>query len=387
MNLVLATGIFPPDIGGPATYVAGLAPELCKRGFGVEVVTYGEASSDEVMFSVARVSRNQSLPQRYGSYFVSVRKALARADLAYIQDPVSVGLPATLAALSRRKPTVLKVVGDLAWEIGRADGIVDDDVDDFQTKRYGTLVESMRKAQRFVARRAGAVITPSHYLKNLVIGWGVPSERVHVIENGARPKPETRLTREDARARLELDGDPILISAGRLVPWKGYEHIIDSMPAILRDHPRARLLIAGSGPCETALLERVQKLKLDDAVQLLGARAPTDLAMYLCASDVFVLVSTYEGFSHLLLEAMQSELPVVASRCGGNPELVGDADSGLLVSPDPRGAEAAIRKLLADPSLRARLGARGKRRVEDFTWEKMVARTAQLLQDAWNNAR
>ena len=234
---------------------------------------------------------------------------------------------------------MLKVVGDLAWEISRADGIVDDDVDDFQTKRYGTLVESMRKAQRFVARRAGAVITPSHYLKNLVIGWGVPSERVHVIENGARPKPETRLTREDARARLELDGDPILISAGRLVPWKGYEHIIDSMPAILRDHPRARLLIVGSGPCETALRERVQKLELDDAVQLLGARAPTELAMHLRASDVFVLVSTYEGFSHLLLEAMQSELPVVASRCGGNPELVGDADSGLLVSPDPREAK------------------------------------------------
>lgn len=206
MRVVIATGIFPPDIGGPATYVEGLAPELCGKGWDVEVVTYGEASSDEFPFPVARISRGSRLPRRYASYFVSMRKALAGADLVYIQDPMSAGLPATLAALTRRKPVVLKVVGDLAWEIGRAQGVVQDEVGDFQTKSYGAFVEGMRRAQRFVARRATRIITPSRYLKELVSGWGVESERVHVIENGARPKPESRMAPKDARQRLGLEG-------------------------------------------------------------------------------------------------------------------------------------------------------------------------------------
>ena len=190
---------------------------------------------------------------------------------------------------------------------------------DFQTKSYGAFVEGMRRAQRFVARRATRIITPSRYLKELVSGWGVESERVHVIENGARPKPESRMAAEGRPAAVGARGHPILITAGRLVPWKGYEAVIESMPAILRSHPRARLLIVGSGPHESALREQIEKLELGSAVRLLGARTPSELAMHLRASDVFVLASTYEGFSHLLLEAMQSELAIVASRAGGNP--------------------------------------------------------------------
>lgn len=166
------------------------------------------------------------------------------------------------------------------------------------------------------------------------------------------------------------------------MPWKGYEAVIESMPAILRSHPRARLLIVGSGPHESALREQIEKLELGSAVRLLGARTPSELAMHLRASDVFVLASTYEGFSHLLLEAMQSELAIVASRAGGNPELVVNGESGLLVSPVQEEVEQALLRVLADPTLRERLAERGKRRAGDFTWEAMVSRTARLLQDA-----
>lgn len=382
MKITIATGIFPPDIGGPATYVNGLAPELMDRGWEVEVVTYGDDGPEPSAFPVRRVSRKPSLPARYASYFRATRAALrGDANLAYVQDPVSAGLPATLAAMSLSKPTVVKIVGDLAWEISRDQSIVNDEVDEFQTKRYGALVETMRRAQRFVVRRASRVITPSHYLKDLVCGWGARAEDVHVIENGIRAKAETRKTRDEARHNLGLEGGPILITAGRLVPWKGFETVIESMPAILREHPGARLLIVGSGPREASLRALIATLELGDAVELLGSRPSPELAMHLKASDIFVLASTYEGFSHLLLEAMQSELPIVASRAGGNPEIVTDGENGLLVEPVPHDVETALLRLLADPALRQRLAQSGKARARDFTWESMVSRTASLLQE------
>jgi len=382
MKVVFATGIFPPDIGGPATYVDGLARALSHEGTGVEVVTYGEGDENQAPFPVTRIGRSRSLPIRYTSFFLAVRRSLQRETLAYLQDPVSAGLPATLAALSKKAPTVVKIVGDLAWEIGRERGLVGEGVEDFQSRPHRGVVGRLQAAQRFVARSATRVVTPSAFLKKIVTGWGVDPERIEVIFNAVRSPESPLAKREEARRRLGLEPGPIVMTAGRMVPWKGFDTLVAAMPEVLAREPEARLLIAGSGPGEEGLRRRIEAASLERKVRLLGPLDRESLALYLRASDVFVLGSTYEGFSHVLLEAMLAELPVVASRVGGNPELIEDGEHGLLVDPEPSSIVSALLRLLEDGRLREVLAKRGRERARTFRWPDMVTRTKALLQDA-----
>jgi glycosyltransferase involved in cell wall biosynthesis len=383
MKVVFATGIFPPDIGGPATYVDGLARELVRGGTEVEVVTYGEGEESETPpFPVARIDRSRSLPIRYASFFRAVRRSLRSEALAYLQDPVSAGLPAACAALSKRAPMVVKIVGDLAWEIGRENGLVAEEIEEFQSRPHRGIVKRLQAAQRFVARSANRVVTPSAFLKKIVTGWGVDPGRIEVIFNAVRPPESPLASREQARRRLGLEPGPIVITAGRMVPWKGFETVVEAMPGVLLREPEARLLVAGSGPGEKALRRQIESAGLGRSILLLGPLGRESLALHLRASDVFVLGSTYEGFSHVLLEAMLAELPVVASRVGGNPEVIEDGEHGLLVDPEPPSIVSALVRLLQDQNLREALGRRGRERAEMFRWQDMVGRTTALLQDA-----
>ena len=386
MKVVFATGIFPPDIGGPATYVDGLGRELAGAGIGIEVVTYGEPRRETAPFPVARISRSRSLPMRYLSFLRATRRSLSRGSVAYLQDPISAGLPATLAALSKRTPSVVKVVGDLAWEIARERGLVEAEIEAFQRGRYNATVERLRAAERFVARRAARIVTPSDFLKGIVAGWGVDVGRIEVIENAVRLPETCHETRDAARQRLGLVGDPVLATAGRMVPWKGFDRLTAAMPEIVARYPAALLVIAGSGPGEEALRRQIETLGLDGRVRLAGTLDRDGVALLLRASDIFVLASTYEGFSHVLLEAMLAERPVVASRVGGNPELIEDGEHGLLVEPQTAEVVRAVLRLLEDRELKVRLAREGRERAKTFRWEAMVARTTRLLQEVAERA-
>jgi glycosyltransferase involved in cell wall biosynthesis len=382
MRIVIATGIFPPDIGGPATYVDGLARELLRQGADVEIVTYGKADDRASPFPVVRVDRSRSLPIRYASFFRAVRQSLKHQSLVYLQDPVSAGLPATLAALSKQDPTVVKIVGDLAWEIGRERGLVAEEIEEFQSRAHRGVVRMLQTAQRFVAQSATRIVTPSAFLKKIVTGWGVDPERIEVIFNAVRHTESRTVKRDEARKRLELGPGPIAITAGRMVPWKGFEMIVTAMPDIIAREPRARLLIAGSGPGEEGLRHQIDAAGLKPHVLLLGPLDHKSLALYFRASDVFVLGSTYEGFSHVLLEAMLAELPVVATRVGGNPELIEDGKEGILVEPAPFTIVSALLRLFGNERLREALAERGLARAREFRWSDMVSRTTKLLHEA-----
>ena len=131
MKILIATSIFPPDIGGPATYSKILADELPKRGVGVDVLSYGFISPEAPKIF------------RYLIYFLKIFKRAFGADLLYAQDPVF-GLAACISALILRKKFVLKVVGDYAWEQGVNRFGVKELLDEFLTKKYGLRIEFLR---------------------------------------------------------------------------------------------------------------------------------------------------------------------------------------------------------------------------------------------------
>jgi glycosyltransferase involved in cell wall biosynthesis len=381
LNVLFATGIYPPEIGGPATYVRHLARALQARGTGVEVVTYGgDAGNAGDPFPVRRVPRGQSLPVRYAAYAAAVRRAAGRADLVFAQDPLSAGLPARIGARLAGRPTLLKVVGDLAWEIADDLGWIGDGVEAFQRRRYGLRVESLRRAQRAVARAGRRVIVPSGWVRRIVEGWGVDPARLQVVHNGVPPLEVPLPSREEARRRLGLAGDFVVTSIGRLIPLKRFELLIEALARLRADVPGARLVLVGSGPQEDRLRALAASAGVAERVRFTGRLPHAEVMAHLRASDAFALVSTHEGYSHVLLEAMQAGAVVVATDVGGNRETLEDGRCGRLLR-DATAEEiaGALRDVWRSPAERLRLAAEGERRARE-SWPAMLHGTTEAFE-------
>lgn len=359
MRLVIATPLYPPEIGGPATYARLLEEGLPARGVEVTLVKFGEV---------------RHLPKlvRHLAYFARVRRALKKADLVLALDPVSVGLPSCLAAWTLGKPLLVKVVGDYAWEQGRQRFGVEQALDEFvRTKQVSLGVLLLQAIQTRVARRAKRIIVPSDYLKGVVAAWGVPRDRIQIIYNA--------VSREElgvVPANVAELPRPLVVTAGRLVPWKHVDGVIDAVASI----PRASLAIVGDGPLRAALTRRADE-KLPGRALFTGTLSHADTLAVMRSADAFALNSSYEGLSHLLIEARMLGVPVVATKVGGNPEVVADGEDGLLISEgDTSALAAALARVLDDDEFRARRTKRAEEPEKRFEVETMLAATATLLQ-------
>ncbi len=167
----------------------------------------------------------------------------------------------------------------------------------------------------------------------------------------------------------------------RLVWKRGHEELLEAAALVARGEPTARLLVVGDGPLRSTLEQKVKELGLNGTVRFLGAvpRAARLLPHF----NIFVLSSVWEGMSNGLLEAMAAGRPVVATRVGGNPEVVVDGVSGLLVPPrDPQAMADAVLRLLREPELARRMGEAASRRVEkEFSLPRMVHRMESLYDE------
>lgn len=380
MRVLFATGIYPPDIGGPATYVSQLAGALRARGGEAEVVTYGAA--DEVSLEdgvpVARVRRSIPLPVRYLRFARAVSARASSADLVYLQDAMSSGIPGMLAARLRGRPALLKIVGDPSWEIAREKGLVTDDFDAYQNRKYSMGVESMRRAKNLVARAADRVVVPSEFLARVVVGWGVPRSRIDVVRNAIRDDDLPRVSRKDARRELGVDARTTILSVGRLVPWKGFDALIRLAAEMGGE---LHWILAGSGPWEGHLRALAASSGVEERVTFTGALTRREVRLYLTASDLFVLWTGYEGLSHVLLEAMRAGVAVVASDAGGNPEIVEDGVTGRLVPwKNTERLKEVVSELCRSPVTRARLSEQGWQRAEASSWDEMVGHTLDAFE-------
>jgi glycosyltransferase involved in cell wall biosynthesis len=330
---------------------------------------------------VRRIEPDRSLPARYGCYFIAVYREALRADVVYLQDPLSSGLPGWIGARLARKPVLLKVVGDAAWEVSIERGLVSDDFQTYQRKTYPARVELIRKAQRAVARRADRIIVPSRFLKEIVTAWGVEASLVDVVPNSLQPETESPpLDRNAAKERLGLAGRIVVFSASRLVPWKGFDSLVRLAAGMKNDLPEVRWLLAGSGPCEGALRRSISVLGVDASVKLVGALSREQMALHLAACDLFVLWSGYEGFSHVLLEALGAGRAIVASDAGGNPEILETGRNGLVVPWKNEGELGrAITSLCRNLPERERLEREAAAAAARFAWPAMVQRTLGVL--------
>lgn len=379
MRICVFTGIFPPDIGGPSTYLYRLSNDLVKLGHEIRVLTYGEQSSINFSYPVKRIPR-RSYVVRVPQSIVKLAHVGKTCDVIYSHGgPFSTGVVAVITKKIIGRPLVIKVTGDFAWEFSLMKGWTSDGIDEFQGKRYSFRVELIRWIQRLVAVNADLVIVPSHYLKKIVGGWGVSPEKVRVIHN-APTEERAPISRGAARGKLGLDGK-IIVTISRLVPWKGVDTLIQVMPELIKDvGSDLRLVVVGDGPDMSKLRQLARDSGVGDNVVFAGRVPHDEIPAYLSASDLFVLNTEYEGFSHILLEAMMAGTPVITTDVGGNPELIEDGVNGLLVKPNtPDELKEAITKLLVNDTLRNKFTVNSEARIKQFTWSSLVENTLNVL--------
>ena len=234
-----------------------------------------------------------------------------------------------------------------------------------------------RLVNPLLSRLPGRLCAVSADLKQHMVAEGFPARRLNVVYNGIDPgKRPTTAQRHDARVSLGLEDDAFVVgTVGRLDPVKNLPLLLNAHAMLIARNPRIRTVIVGDGPERAALEARAAQLGVSGSVIFTGYRQ--DVRFLMSAFDLFVNCSTYEGVSLTILEAMASTLPVVATPVGGNPEVVIDRETGLLVPANARDLADAIAALAKAPRRREAMGNAGRWRVKKhFSIARMVEQYA-----------
>ncbi len=282
-------------------------------------------------------------------------------------------LEATVASFLARKPMVQKIVGDPTWERAKNRGWTTDNFETFQNRHYGLTIEALKKLTTFVAGQAEKIIVPSRYLSGWVRRWGIPQDKIVVIYNSVQSFDWVD------SLPVPLTSSVKLVTACRLVSWKRVDSIIQAIGQM----DDVGLLICGDGPERESLDRLVKDLGLTDRIYFAGQRTRKDTLALMAGCDIFVLNSSYEGLSHVVLEAMSLGLPVIATSVGGTPELVKNGETGLLIkSGDTEALRSALLQLIRSPEMLQSMRDRTKLAAETFSFPKMVEETEEVLQAA-----
>jgi glycosyltransferase involved in cell wall biosynthesis len=235
--------------------------------------------------------------------------------------------------------------------------------------------------ERRTRRHCKAWIAVSVAVQHQLLEYGIDHWRTEVIPNGVDTEaflPLDEVQKALARKRLDLPVHGRLIGcAGTLRSLKGQDTLIRAFAPVYRRHPDAALVLAGRGPLEPRLKRLADELRVSDRLLFIGHIPESDLPGFHGCLDLAVQPSRAEAFGMALCEAQACGVPVVASDVGGLREVVADGESGFLVPPgEHRALAAAMLKLLGDESMRLRMGAAGRERVQKlFPLDRTAERT------------
>jgi glycosyltransferase involved in cell wall biosynthesis len=361
MHVILLPGIWPPDVGGPATHGPELARFLVGRGHAVQVVTMASAPPTELPCPVTTVDRSRPFPVRYG---LLTRRAAGLARAAGVVYASATYAAAAAASTAARRPLVAKLVSDPAYERARRWGLFSGTLEEFQTAA-GPRVTALKWARTLALRRAHTIVAPSRYLARFAVAWGLDEARVHVIPN---PAPALR-----AATTGERQG---LVFAGRLTTQKALHVALGALARV----PAASLTVIGDGPDRGRLERCAHELGLNGRVAFVGSLPREQVLDALAGAEAAVLSSDWENFPHAAVEALALGTPVVSTDVGGVGEIVEDGVNGLLVPPgSPEALGAALEKVLASAALQQRLSAGARASVEELDAERTYGRIEALL--------
>jgi glycosyltransferase involved in cell wall biosynthesis len=373
--VLIVSGIWPPDVGGPASHAPDIAEFLSARGHRVEVVITADREPPLERYPVRFTSRRLPVGIRHAHSLVLIARRARHVDAIYTTGLFA---RAGIAAALARRPFVMKLTGDPAFERLQARGVVAGDIGAFQEERGGGLSSrALRRLRDWVVRRADHVFTPSSYLRDLVVSWGLDPARVSVMPNPA-PVTLPSTPRDELRRRFGMEGSTLAF-AGRLTAQKSLAVLLEAVAAT----PDVALIVAGDGEERETLVAGVAQLGLGNRVRLLGPVAREGVLELFAAADASILSSGWENFPHSVVESLAVGTPVIATRAGGVAEVVEDGRNGLLVPVgDPAALADAIRRYFGDDELRATMRANAAASVASYAPEQVFAAVIEKLERA-----
>ncbi len=375
MRVLELTQRFPPAIGGVEQHVSHLAEALSRAGVEVEVLTT-DLSRDTPF------ARFDSIPPP-GAFPVTRLRAWK-----FLEAPHGLGIlaPSMLSATAASNADVIHAHGygrfpTFAGNLGSAlDGAAlvvtthsDAGRPTWAKRLFDSIVPGLTLSQ---ARR---VIAVSQHEAGHLSRLGVPREKIRVVPNGVDISEFEGLA--DARSPSDcITG----LFVGRIDPdQKGLLTLVHAIALLPRNLPIRIRLVGEDWGGITLLRSAAERGAVTDRLTFVGRLDRAALIKEYAAADFLVLPSRFEPFGIVLLEAMASGLPVVASRVGGIPEVVVDGETGILVEPGNASEIAsAILRLAESPALRARMGACGRERARSYSWDALVPRILAVYREA-----
>ncbi|MGH2787981.1 MAG: glycosyltransferase family 4 protein [Actinomycetota bacterium] len=366
MRIVIVSSIFPPDIGGPASHAADLRDALNDRGHFITIVSLCDARAEERGDGIIRFPRQGPWVVR----LMAVVRWLIRNRSAYdVIYATGLHSPAVIGARLARRPVVVKVVGDAAWERASRQGLTTLSFDKFQVDPHSSKrVSAMRRLRNWSLRNADAITVPSRYLAEIVQNW-TGRDQVEVIPNGVGG-PLERFSGVRRSDRLKL------AFVGRLVPHKRVPTILDAMARL----PDVFLEVIGDGPSRPELEDHARSLGLVDRVSFCGALPRDEVFQRLASSHALILASDYEGLPHTAIESLAVGTPVIATPAGGTTEVVVDQKNGLIIEgATPDAIAATVERLRDDGFLRERLIEGARQDAVRWRFDNTADRVEDLL--------
>lgn len=345
------------------TRKGALAAELEERGIPVDLIEKKAGADFSIIGKLAQFFKDESV------------------DLVHTHVPTA-NLWGRLAAKKAGCPVIVSEHSDLA-------------ATDFKFKWIN----------RFLTRDTAGYLVVSQHIKDLMAKNGIPEEKIRVIRNGIpiekNSNPEIRNSKQIQNSKAENKSNlsdfeiqisdfkkigPLIGTVGRLEERKDQSTFLKACALIQKEIPSARFMIIGDGPLRAALEKEAEGLGIRDAVIFTGVRQ--DIPALLAALDIFVLSSLTEGISISLLEAMASGKPCVATRVGGNPEVITDRVTGRLVSArQPAEMADTLCELLRNPGPTAEMAGAGKSRViSHFSQETMMQGIRKVYEIEFKNS-
>ena len=353
------------NVGGPALHVAYVSSGLAERGYDTTLVAGSLARGEDSMAFVA---------ERLGVRLVRV--AELRRDLSPYHDVVA--LLRLVRLIRAERPQILHTHTAKAGALGRVAALLARDarppvvVHSFHghvLRGYFDPVRTFgfRVVERWLARRSTVLVAVSPEVRDDLVSLGIAApERFAVIRLGLafdERVPSNPAQRTETRRRLDIPDDRFVVGwIGRMTAVKRAEDLLLAFRRLREAGVDACLCLVGDGPERATIERRARELGVMADTLFVGFQ--TDVAPFYAAFDAFVLPSSREGTPASAIEALAAGLPVVATRVGGLPDVVSDGEDGFLVEVGAVDALAErLQRLAADPALRERMGAAGRRRV------------------------
>ena len=353
----MTVGIFPPDIGGPATFVPKIVNYFQNElNYEIEILTLSDNKNSNINddFSVKRIDRNLPIIYRWLKTIFTIYKLGKNKDLIFVNG---LGTVTTIANIFLKKKIIRKIVGDPVWERAYSKGKISESFDEFQVKNYGFSISLQKKVRSFSIKKSDIVVTPSKHLKNFILNLGFKN-KIEIINNGVFIPEEN--------ANIFTNDQINITIVSRLVSHKNIEKIIKAISDL--NSPLINLNIIGDGP----ELNQLQKISLEsnnkDNIIFHGKLNRDDINHIFLKSDIYIQASNYEGLPHSLLEAMSYGIPVLCTPVGECKEILGNEDRGYILDlpVSKNNIKSKINQIIGEKDIANKKGERGK----DFINEK-----------------